>query len=169
MTHEALDTFDGSAASEWIAGGPSIVVASPYAGLVSRLIALVVDVALLTVAGLAISVLPGLAWDEVIGTSPGWLGASSGLLAALLPWLYFTFCWWSTGQTAGGLLIGTGVRRTDGRRVSIALAALRAAIGLALAPLWLVGLVGILWDSRRRAWHDVVFRTVVRLVGRSRG
>jgi uncharacterized RDD family membrane protein YckC len=133
-----------------------------FAGLASRSTALAIDVAFLTVAGLAISVLPGLAWDEVIGTSPGWLGVASGTLAALLPWLYFTFCWWSTGQTAGGLLIGIAVERSNHRRVSLLQAALRAAIGLALAPLWLVGYVGILMSKQRRAWHDVVFRTVVR-------
>ena len=164
MRPTALDTLDATA----VGGRAAVVVTSPYAGLVSRSIALGVDVALLTVAALAISVLPGLAWDEVIGTSPGWLGASSGLVAAVLPWFYFTFCWWWTGQTAGGVLIGTAVRRNDGRSVSLVRCALRAAIGLALAPLWLLGLLGILWDTQRRAWHDVVFRTVVRHVGTSR-
>ncbi len=133
-----------------------------FAGLASRSTALLLDVALLTVAGLAISVLPGLAWSEVIGRSPGWLGAASGVVAALLPWLYFTFCWWSSGQTAGGLMIGIAVERSGSRHISFVQAALRAAIGLALAPLWIIGYVGILIDKKRRAWHDVVFRTVVR-------
>jgi uncharacterized RDD family membrane protein YckC len=141
---------------------PAVVMRSSYAGLASRVTALAVDAALLTVVGLSISVLPGLAWNEVIGTSPGWLGVASGIVAGLLPWLYFTFCWWSSGQTAGDLLIGIGVERASGRRVSVLQAALRAAIGLAFAPVWLVGFVGILVDRRRRAWHDVVFRTVVR-------
>jgi hypothetical protein len=131
MRPAALDTLDAASAGRRTTVG----VSSPYAGLVSRSIALGVDVALLTVAALAISVLPGLAWDEVIGTSPGWLGSTSGLVAAALPWLYFTCCWWWTGQTAGGVLIGTAVRRTDGRRLSLLRCALRAAIGLALAPL----------------------------------
>jgi uncharacterized RDD family membrane protein YckC len=133
-----------------------------FAGLVSRSSALAIDVALLTVGVLSISVLPGLAWTEVIGRSPGWLGAASGILAAVVPWLYFTFFWWSSGQTAGGLLIGIAVERSNGRRVSFVQAALRAAIGLALAPLWLIGYIGILISRQRRAWHDVVFRTVVR-------
>ena len=163
MRPAALDTLD--AAPGWHATARA---ASPYAGFVSRTIALTVDVALLTVAALAISVLPGLAWDEVIGTSPGWLGTTSGMLAAVLPFLYFTGCWWWAGQTAGGVLIGTAVRRTDGRRLSLVRSALRAAVGLALAPLWLFGLLGILWDPRRRAWHDLVFRTVVRHVGSRR-
>jgi uncharacterized RDD family membrane protein YckC len=164
MTPEVLDPID----APFSAGLATEVARSPYAGLASRSTALAVDVGLLTVTALSISVLPGLAWNEVIGTSPGWLGAGSGAVAAVLPWLYFTFCWWSSGQTAGGLLIGIAVQRTSGRPISIIHAGLRAAIGLALAPIWLVGLVGILWDAQRRAWHDIVFRTVVRHVVRER-
>lgn len=133
-----------------------------YAGLVSRLTALVADVLILTLACLVISVMPSLAWTQVVGRSPGWLGVSSAIVASLLPWAYFTVAWWITGQTLGGLLVGTTVTRGDGRRALLIQAALRAAIGLALAPLWLVGLLGVLWSRDRRAWHDVVFRTVVR-------
>lgn len=139
-----------------------------FAGLVSRLTALAVDATLLTVACLSISVLPGLAWDEVIGRSPGWLGAVSGTVSTVLPWLYFTCCWRLSGQTAGNLLVGISVQRADGRRISLLQAALRAAIGLALAPLWLVGMLGILWNPQRRAWHDVLLRTVVRHTLRDR-
>jgi len=135
---------------------------SPYAGFASRSTALAIDVVLITVTALSISVLPGLAWTQVLGDSPQWLGTVSGILAAVLPWAYFTFCWWSSGQTAGGLLIGIAVERSNGRRLSLVQAALRAAIGLMFAPLWLIGYVGILLDHNRRAWHDIVFRTVVR-------
>ncbi len=146
-------------------GAPDPSLSAPpqaFAGLASRSTALLLDVILLTIGGLAVSVLPGLAWQEVIGRSPHWLRVASGIVATLLPWLYFTFCWWWSGQTAGGLLIGIAVERTGGRRVTLIQSALRAAIGLALAPVWLIGYSGILLDRRRRAWHDVVFRTVVR-------
>jgi uncharacterized RDD family membrane protein YckC len=139
---------------------------SPYAGIASRVAALAVDVALLTTAALTISVLPSVAWREVIGTSPGWLGALSGTVAAVLPWMYFTLSWWWSGQTVGDILVGIAVRGNLGDRVSLIQAALRAAFGLAVAPLWLVGLLGILWDGRRRAWHDVLFRTAVYRVTR---
>jgi uncharacterized RDD family membrane protein YckC len=133
-----------------------------YAGLVSRLAALAVDVILLTVVSLLVSVLPSVSWQQVIGRSPGWLGTASAMAAGLLPWAYFTVAWWMGGRTLGGLVMGTAVERPDGRRVLLVVAALRSAIGLVLAPLWLLGLVGVLWDKRRRAWHDVVFHTVVR-------
>jgi uncharacterized RDD family membrane protein YckC len=162
MTPEALDTADGWAVRDR-ASADSV---RRYAGLASRLAALVIDVAILTITSLTISVLPTLAWREVIGRSPGWLGATCGVAAAVLPWLYFTVSWRWSGQTVGDLLIGIAVQRNDGRRVSVVQAGLRAAIGLALAPIWLAGLLGTLWDGHRRAWHDVVFRTVVHRVVR---
>jgi uncharacterized RDD family membrane protein YckC len=133
----------------------------PYAGLVSRLTALVLDVALLTVAGLAISSLPGLAWEQVVGQPPGWLTASAGLVAAALPVTYFTLAWWLTGQTVGDGLLGLVVQRRTGGRVSFPQAFLRAFVGLLIVPVWLLGLVGVLRDEHRRAWHDRLFRTVV--------
>lgn len=132
-----------------------------YAGLVSRLIALAVDVALLTIVGLGVSVLPGLAWREVIGYPPGWFTEASGIVASVLPWAYFTVAWWLGGQTVGGLVVGTRVARMNGRRPRLVQAALRAFVGLLLVPVWLIGLAWVLWDPRRRAWHDIVFRTVV--------
>jgi len=132
-----------------------------YAGLVSRLAALVLDVGLLTVAGLAVTVLPGLAWDQVLDRSPGWLTAGSALVAALLPWVYFTTSWWLAGETVGDLVLGLVVCQRDGSRLTLLQAAARALVGLILAPVWLVGLFAILWDRQRRAWHDRLFRTVV--------
>jgi uncharacterized RDD family membrane protein YckC len=133
-----------------------------YAGLVSRLTALIVDAALLMVATLTVGTLPGLAWNQIfVRSAPGWLTVSATVIAGLLPWAYFTGCWWSTGQTVGDLLVGVVVRHRDGHAVSFPQAAARALVGLLLAPLWIVGLLAVLWDHRRRAWHDRVFRTVV--------
>jgi uncharacterized RDD family membrane protein YckC len=132
-----------------------------YAGLVSRLAALTLDVGLLTVAALAVSVLPGLAWDQVVGRSPGWLTTGSAMVAALLPWAYFTVGWWLNGETVGALVLGLVVRRRDGGSLSFPQAALRGLVGLLIPPVWLVGMLAVLWDAERRAWHDRLFRTVV--------
>jgi uncharacterized RDD family membrane protein YckC len=134
-----------------------------YAGLVSRLAALSIDVVVVTVASTVVRTAPPVMWEGVLGGSaPGWLTVGSAALASLFPWLYFTLCWWLTGQTVGDIALGVIVCRQDGARVSLIQAGLRALIGLALAPLWIVGLLAILWEPRRRAWHDRVFRTVVR-------
>jgi uncharacterized RDD family membrane protein YckC len=133
-----------------------------YAGLVSRLTATIIDVALLMVATLTAGTLPGLAWNQMfVRSAPGWLTVGATVIAGLLPWAYFTGCWWSTGQTVGDLLVGVVVRRRDGHAVSLPQAAARALFGLLLAPIWIVGMLAVLWDDRRRAWHDRVFRTVV--------
>jgi uncharacterized RDD family membrane protein YckC len=133
-----------------------------YAGLVSRLTALILDAALLLVATLAVGVLPGLAWNQIfVRSAPGWLTVGAEVVAGLLPWAYFTGCWWFTGQTVGDLFVGVAVRHRDGHAVSMPQAAARAFFGLLLAPLWIIGLLAVLWDDRRRAWHDRVFLTVV--------
>lgn len=138
-----------------------------YAGLVSRVAALAIDAALVCVAAIAVRLLPEVAWEQVLGrTAPDWLIWTAGLAAFILPWAYFTVSWWSTGQTVGGLLLGLVVLRRDGEELSLPHAALRAAIGLLFALLWLVGLIVILWDDQRRAWHDRLFRTVVRYTER---
>lgn len=133
-----------------------------YAGLVSRLTALILDAALLLVATLVVGTLPGLAWNQIfVRSAPGWLTICATIIAGLLPWAYFTGCWWFTGQTVGDLLTGVVVRRSDGYPVSLPQAAARALFGLLLAPLWILGLFAVLRDDRRRALHDRVFRTVV--------
>jgi uncharacterized RDD family membrane protein YckC len=139
-----------------------------YAGLVSRLSALAVDITIVTIGSAAVRILPGVVWQEILGGKPNWLTVGSAVAAALTPWAYFTLCWWLAGQTAGDLLLGIIVQRHNGSDVTLVQSALRAAIGLALAPLWILGLVAILWEPRRRAWHDRVFRTVVRYAPKNR-
>lgn len=133
-----------------------------YAGLVSRLAALAVDITTVTVGSAAVRMLPPVVWHEVLGGQPHWLTVASAVAGALVPWVYFTLCWWLAGQTVGDLLLGIVVQRHNGSDVTLVQSALRAAVGLALAPLWILGLAAILWEPRRRAWHDRVFRTVVR-------
>ena len=141
-----------------------------YAGLVSRLAALGVDLIVVVAAASAVRVLPEVVWKTVSQLPvPGWLSATVGLAAALLPFIYFTLCWWLPGQTVGQMLLGIAVRRRNGQEdPTLVQAALRSAFGLTFAPLWLVGMAAILWDSKRRAWHDKVFRTVVPYVTRRR-
>lgn len=135
------------------------------AGLVSRLAALTVDVAIVSALVFSVRVLPTAAWTEVLHhPEPPWLRAGASLAAATVPFLYFTTSWWLANQTVGDMLLGLSVLRHDGGEMSLLHAAVRAAIGLALAPLWFVGLLPILWDEHRRAWIDRVTRTVVRYV-----
>jgi uncharacterized RDD family membrane protein YckC len=149
-----------------MAGMATVLPHRAYAGLVTRLLGLAVDAFVLTAVVIATDQLPTLAWQAMVGRSPHWLEVATGTLARLLPLLYFSGCWWLGGQTAGALLVGVSVRRPDGRHLGPVRATLRAVAGLALAPLWVIGLVTVLWDGERRALHDKLFSTVVRHVGR---
>ena len=139
-----------------------------YAGLVSRLAALGVDLILIVAVASAVRVLPEVVWKTITTLPvPGWLRATFALAAAVLPFLYFALCWWLPGQTVGQMMLGIAVRRHNGvEDPTLIQSALRSAFGLALAPLWMVGMVAVLWDTKRRAWHDKVFRTVVPYVAR---
>lgn len=139
---------------------------SGYAGIVSRLAALGTDVAVLLLTETAVGALLRMAWQQLlIRPIPGWLSAIAATIAALLPWAYFTVGWWLSGQTVGNRLFGVAVRDHHGNAPFFVQAALRAAVGLAFAPLWLLGMLGVLWDERRRAWHDRLFGTVVCYTG----
>jgi len=133
-----------------------------YAGLVSRLLALVLDaLALAIVVPLVGTGVPGLWGALVLGPAPGWLQVSAGVLAALVPFGYFWLCWWAVGHTLGGALFGTAVRRPDGERLGPLRSAVRSLVGIALAPIWLAGLLYSVLDRRRRGLHDVLLGTVV--------
>ncbi len=134
---------------------------SDYAGLVTRVAALVVDCIVLTIIVPVLAAGPPFMWATITGHAPDWLKSLSQLGAALLPGIYFWLLWWGTGQTLGGMLFGTVVRRGDGKRLGPVRSLLRAALGLLLALVWLIGLVFILWDPHRRALHDRFFGTVV--------
>lgn len=139
---------------------------STYAGLVTRLAALVVDAVILAIAVPALANGIPSAWESLAGESPGWLNVMVQIAAAALPVFYFALCWWGTGQTVGGLLFGTVIRRPDGAHLSLPRALARAFVGLLLPVIWLAGMASVLWDPRRRALHDRLFGTVVRYKAR---
>ncbi|HEY1485529.1 MAG TPA: RDD family protein [Micromonosporaceae bacterium] len=132
-----------------------------YAGLVTRVCALIVDALLLAVAVPIVALGPSAIWSALAGSAPGWILVCSQAGAALLPLAYFTVAWWGTGQTAGDLLFGVVVRRASDSHVGLCRAFLRALVGLLLPLIWLIGLGMILVDPRRRALHDRLFGTVV--------
>jgi len=143
------------------------VAASPYAGLVSRSVALVLDGLVVTLLVLIVATLPEAAWSSLSPrTVPRWLDGATSVIAIAVPLLYFAALWAMTGQTAGGLAAGTVVEHRDGHRLSFPHALARAVIGLAFAPLWVVGMLFIVASSERRAWHDLLTHTDVRYAAR---
>jgi uncharacterized RDD family membrane protein YckC len=138
------------------------VTNSPYAGLVSRLVALVVDGLVVTLIVLVVATLPELTWQNLSPrTVPRWLAGATSLIGLVIPVLYFATLWSMTGRTVGNMLTGIVVER-HGRRLSFVHALARAVLGLLLAPLWLVGMLAVVADRDRRAWHDHLLGTDVR-------
>lgn len=149
-----------------------------YAGFVSRLMAMVVDLLVLFSTWLIL----GIATTFFVETSGitailsflrshfDWItplvefiiSAGFQLIALLtLGFVYFTFFYSFGGATLGKYLIGLRVVRTDGKRVRAPQAALRVvAYALSALPLY-IGFLSMLVDDRRRAWHDRLARTVV--------
>lgn len=137
------------------------------AGAVSRLLAVLIDAALLNAAFFAASSIVGIFTSAVIGDSDG---TSTSLLVAgtglwlLLGGLYLTAFWSLAGQTPGmrflGIKLDAGGESKIGLRRSV-----RRLVGifLALIPLGL-GFLGILTSERRRGWQDRLAGTEVRYV-----
>lgn len=136
---------------------------SPYAGLVSRFVALVLDGFVVAMLVLAVASLPEVTWASLSPhTVPHWLSGATSMLASVVAPLYFAALWAMSGQTLGDLATGITVEHRDGGRITYPHALLRAVVGLLLAPIWVVGMLAVLVDRRRRAWHDRLLRTDVR-------
>jgi uncharacterized RDD family membrane protein YckC len=136
---------------------------TPFAGVASRGIALVVD-AFAIVAGTAvIGGAASLVAAVVGGLRPEWLAQTLLSLAGVMVAVgYFVLFWQTAGQTPGMRLMHVRVlsRRSDGRLTSWQ--AIMRTIGLALAiiPCFL-GFVPALFDRRRRALPDYLAGTEV--------
>lgn len=149
-----------------------------YAGFVSRGMAMVVDLLILGTVWVA----GGIAANFVARTSGlsqivallegmfSWvtplqqlvLSAGFSLFALLsLGLFYFTFFYTFGGATPGKYLLGLRVVRSDGHALSGAQAALRTVAYAASALPVYAGFLNVLLDDRRRAYHDLLTRTVV--------
>jgi uncharacterized RDD family membrane protein YckC len=135
----------------------------PYAGIVTRTVALVVDAAALTVGFAVASGAVGLIlslFTAVEVTSPGAvLGVAGGWTIVVVT--YFILFWTLVGATPGMRLMRMRVVDARGEPPGPARAALRL-VGAVLAALPLfAGYLLVLVDDRRRGLHDMIARTVV--------
>jgi uncharacterized RDD family membrane protein YckC len=141
----------------------SISEPTPFAGVASRGVALVVDsfaiVAGTAVIGGAASLVAAVAG----GLRPDWLAQALLSLAAVAVAVgYFVVFWHNAGQTPGMRLMHVRVRSKKGSGRLTAWQAIARTVGLALAiiPCFL-GFVPALFDRQRRALPDYLAGTVV--------
>lgn len=136
-----------------------------YAGFVSRLIAYVIDLVVISIIAVGTTWfvntvqdtlrLRSLFEDDVTGF------VLSGLAFFLLAGIYFVFFWTLIGQTPGKMIMGVRVVTLDGGPLSLG-RSIRRAIGYLISALVLyVGFIWILIDNRRQGWHDKLAGTCV--------
>jgi uncharacterized RDD family membrane protein YckC len=139
-----------------------------YAGLVTRAIAIAID---LGIANLLAAIT--FAVFGVIRSALGFSGSVelAGILAGAVGWflwlgLYFSAFWTITGQTPGDRLVGIRVVSASGGTVKFRYAVRRFfAMVMCAIPLG-AGFLPVLFDDRRRGYHDRAAGTVVRWVRR---
>lgn len=138
-----------------------------YAGFVTRLVAFVIDLVILSaIYGLSISVIQLIGdfldvdFFNIMTTQP-FVGTLVGFIAVVFPIMYYVFFWALSGQTPGKAIMGVRILGVNGERITVVRALLRyggywlSAGGLMLGFLW------VLADNRRQTFHDKLARTVV--------
>ena len=138
--------------------------ATPYAGLATRTIAFALDAVVVEGAALFVAVAVGLGLSllhlpKQVNVALAAVGAAIWLLWSVA---YFVFFWSTTGQTPGSRVMSiavidaNGAARLKPRRALVRFIALTVG-----AAALLVGILMMLWDSRRRCFQDRVARTLV--------
>ncbi len=143
---------------------PAYLAKTPYAGLATRLIALALDAVVVDGVALFVAVTVGLGLSLLHMPSEvnKILAAFGALIWVLWSIGYFVFFWSTTGQTPGSRMMSIVVLDTEGRgRLKPRRALLRFLALCAGAAALLLGIVIMLWDPRRRCFHDRVARTIV--------
>jgi uncharacterized RDD family membrane protein YckC len=136
-----------------------------YAGLVTRAIALSIDLAILQVVALLAGVAVALAINLVPAPSDGVKAIALAVAGVTyLAWVfgYFVTCWVTTGQTLGARAMRIRVIDAHGEPHVHKLRAIVRVVGLVLAviPLF-AGFLIMLWDDRRRCLQDWMAGTTV--------
>ena len=148
-----------------------------YAGFVSRLLAVAIDLAIIgtiiaIVSGVSLSLLEyigidlrhcppldsGIGQGAILCTVLQWSGIALGVT---FPWVYLLFFWTTTGQTPGKAVMGVRIVRLDGRPMNLWTGIVRLiGLSVSLASVGL-GFLLALADNRRQALHDKFAGTCV--------
>jgi uncharacterized RDD family membrane protein YckC len=149
----------------------------PYAGLVSRTVALAIDAVTLTIGFAVASGVFGLIlslFTAVEVSSPGAVLGAAGVWSVVVA-TYFVGFWTLAGETPGMRLMALRVSDHAGDPPRLGRALLRL-VGMILAAIpFFAGYLLILVDERRRGLHDMLAGTIVvyaptsRVQGAARG
>lgn len=135
------------------------------AGFTSRTIAYCIDAVVITttfsIMGAVVSSLAALLDRDGPTVDSAGRAVVLGFGVLTVAAVYELLGWWLFGKTVGKLVMGLRVVREDGGRPRLLQSAIRV-IGYGIsAAAFMMGFVWILFDGRRRAWHDHMARTYV--------
>jgi len=139
-----------------------------YAGLVTRAIALTLDLLLIVVVFTLVSGFVALI-SSLVGTlRPAWLvGTLLGVGWGLVAGVYLAFFWSVAGRTPGMHLLHLRVRDGSGKPPSLLRAIVRVlGTWISIVPFF-AGYLPVLFDARRRGLPDLLAGTEVVYSGRS--
>ncbi len=116
-----------------------------YAGFLIRLFAFVIDN---LITGVPVTLI------TIFNDIPAF-----GTVVSVAYYVLFTYY---RGQTPGKMLLGLHVEDENGNKPSLKQVLLREVIGKAISALvLLIGYLWILWDAKKRGWHDHIGGTYV--------
>lgn len=121
-----------------VAIAPGDTVLMPRAGFWTRILAMILDLVLLSL------LLP-----------------LTGPFTVLIGVAYFVAMWTWKGTTIGSIVLGLKVVRTDGEPVNFAVALVRSLSSLFSAMFLFLGFFWAAWDRDKQSWHDKIAGTVV--------
>jgi uncharacterized RDD family membrane protein YckC len=138
-------------------------VAVPYAGVVSRGIALAADVVLATIVTTVLSVVVRLFFEAIGYNTSGTSHAGAIAFVLSLPVAFAIYCtafWALVGRTPGMTMMGVHVVDTRMRRPGVVRSFVRV-VCYAVSAILFIGFVWAAFDARRQAFHDKIARTFV--------
>lgn len=146
-----------------VLGAPRVKVSGYYAGPLTRLLAYLIDsFVVFTGAGLISAAIVG-SVNIVLGAELEWDWRAGVLGVAAFAIWSFLYLWVGiaiSGQTPGMGVVGIKVVGKEGRPVSPRHAAVRALV-LPFSVVTVVGVLGVVFDAKQRALHDLAAKTAV--------
>jgi uncharacterized RDD family membrane protein YckC len=135
-----------------------------YSGVVSRLAAFALDIVLSYLSFTLALAAVNFSASIVAGHPVHWSRSGSVVVAAIsVVWefVYFAYCWATTGKTPGMVVMGIRVVRADGAHAETWRAVVRTLILPISLALWWVSLPLVLLQRAHQAPHDLVAGTAV--------
>lgn len=140
------------------------------ADFVTRLLAYLIDGAIVGAATTVIYLILGLLFGVAIGNAIG--GTFGGIWTGLflfLTWAivfvgsigYYVYFWTKTGQTIGKKVMKIKVVTKDGKLLTLTGALLRIVGYVVSGMIFYLGFLWILWDPEQQGWHDKIANTYV--------